>query len=279
MIPLYRNQIFHIKKFSYGKHFQTLGGHIKTSFETAKIAACTDAEHSNRKITVESTNGEKVHVTNLIGCAGLHADRIAALSGGKSLPKIVPFRGDYLLLKPEKTDIVRGNIYPVPNPKLPFLGVHFTPRMDGNVILGPNAFLALKREGYSLLDFNLKDAFDTLKFPGFWKLIGRNIGPGISEVYRYAILSAQVKALQEFIPAPIFTVKDVIRGPSGVRAQALDADGGLVDDFIFDSGTGPLAGNTLHVRNAPSPAATSSLAIGRMVAEKATEHFGLLNKD
>lgn len=258
----------------YGKFFEGLGGTVKQNFKVSDIQPCIDASlDSDYKISVISENGEQVHSKNLITCAGLYSDKIAALSGGNKLPKIVPFRGDYLLLKPEKCDIVKGNIYPIPDPKFPFLGVHFTPRMDGSVWLGPNAFLAFKREGYNLTDFNLKEFFDATSFPGLWKLISRNIMPGFDEVTRYAFMNLQVKELQKFIPAPIFSLKDVTRGPSGVRAQALDDDGNLVDDFIFDSGTGDLSAHTLHIRNAPSPAATSSLAIARVVAEKAQEHF------
>lgn len=258
----------------YGKFFEGLGGKIKTNFEVTSIEACSDASlDKDYKMTVLSKDGQQVHTKNLITCAGLYADKIAALSGGEKLPKIVPFRGDYLLLKPEKNDIVKGNIYPVPDPNFPFLGVHFTPRMDGSVWLGPNAFLAFQREGYKITDFNLKEFIDAASFPGLWKLVLRNIKPGFDEVTRYAIMNLQVKELQKFIPAPIFTINDVTRGPAGVRAQALDDQGNLVDDFIFDSGTGDLAAHTLHIRNAPSPAATSSLAIARVVAEKAEEHF------
>ena len=258
----------------YGKEFQGLGGTVKTNFEVNGIGSCTNTELGPEyKVTVTSKDGQQVHSKNLITCAGLYADKVAGISGGTKLPKIVPFRGDYLLLKPEKCDIVKGNIYPVPDPNFPFLGVHFTPRMDGSVWLGPNAFLAFKREGYNLTDFSAKEFYDSVTFPGTWKLILKNIMPGVREVSRYAIMSLQVKELQKFIPAPIFTINDVTRGPAGVRAQALDDMGNLVDDFIFDSGSGPLASHTLHIRNAPSPAATSSLAIARVIAEKAEEHF------
>ncbi|MGH0184705.1 UNVERIFIED_CONTAM: hypothetical protein FKN15_015551 [Acipenser sinensis] len=195
------------------------------------------------------------------------------LSDSPSEPRIVPFRGDYLVLKPEKHYLVKGNIYPVPDPRFPFLGVHFTPRMDGSVWLGPNAVLAFKREGYRLYDFNMRDFGDALSFRGLWKLVFRNLVYGVGEMYRGIFISAQVKLLQRYIPE--LSINDVLRGPAGVRAQALDRDGNLVDDFVFDGGVGAIGGRVLHVRNAPSPAATSSLAIGEMIADEVESRFQL----
>jgi 2-hydroxyglutarate dehydrogenase len=216
---------------------------------------------------------EIVRAKYVIACAGLHSDRIAVKSGCNPLPKIVPFRGEYLLLKPEKRNLVRGNIYPVPDPKFPFLGVHFTPRMNGDVWLGPNAVLAFQREGYSLHQINPFDLADALSFSGLRKLIFGNLNYAFGEFYRGIYITAQVEVLQQFVPS--LQPSDVIRGPAGVRAQALDESGSLVDDFVFDSGTGLLGSRMLHVRNAPSPAATSSLAIAKMVADKAKERFHL----
>ncbi|XP_061649660.1 L-2-hydroxyglutarate dehydrogenase, mitochondrial isoform X2 [Phyllopteryx taeniolatus] len=161
----------------------------------------------------------------------------------------------------------------VPDPRFPFLGVHFTPRMDGSIWLGPNAVLAFKREGYKIYDVNVRDMADALAFRGLQKLVLRNISYGIGEMYRGIFIGAQVKLLQKYIPD--LSRGDVLRGPAGVRAQALDRDGNLVDDFVFDGGTGDLGSRVLHVRNAPSPAATSSLAIAEMVADEVEGRFAL----
>lgn len=169
--------------------------------------------------------------------------------------------------------MVRGNIYPVPNPALPFLGVHFTPRMDGSVWLGPTAVLAFKREGYKLLDINLRDTVDELRCKGLRRLAMKHLSHGLGEMYRAFFISAQVKQLQRFVPS--LKRSDVIRGPAGVRAQALSPEGNLVDDFVFDFGTGALGKRILHIRNSPSPAATSSLAIANMVVDKVDSTFQL----
>ncbi|XP_072895912.1 L-2-hydroxyglutarate dehydrogenase, mitochondrial isoform X4 [Hemitrygon akajei] len=161
----------------------------------------------------------------------------------------------------------------VPDPKFPFLGVHFTPRMNGSIWLGPNAVLAFKREGYNVYDFDLHDFGEAISYSGVQKLAMKHVVFGISEMYRGIVISAQVKQLQRYIPQ--LTVNDVMRGPSGVRAQALDKNGNLVDDFVFDGGSGPVGSHVLHVRNAPSPAATSSLAIGEIIADEAKKRFNL----
>ncbi|RMB98508.1 hypothetical protein DUI87_24722 [Hirundo rustica rustica] len=215
--------------------------------------------------------GEEISCGHILTCAGLHSDRLSEMSGCSPEPRIVPFRGDYLVLKPEKSYLVKGNIYPVPNPRFPFLGFHFTPRMDGSVWLGPNAVLACKREGYKLLDFSPGDFLDAVTYRGLRKLVLRNVSYGLGELYRAFSISAQVRQLQKFIPE--VTTDDVLRGPSGVRAQALDSEGNLVDDFVFDGGAA--GGRVLHVRNAPSPAATSSLAIAAAIADEAERRFQL----
>jgi 2-hydroxyglutarate dehydrogenase len=167
--------------------------------------------------------------------------------------------------------MVRTNIYPVPDPRFPFLGVHFTPRMDGTIWLGPNAVLAFRREGYNRSDFALRDAAEAVAFPGLRKFAFKYLGHGLREMYRSINTRAQVELLKRFIPS--LTVADVVRGPTGVRAQAMDDEGRLVEDFVFDGGTGPLAGHVLHVRNAPSPAATSSLAIAKVIADRVEHNF------
>nr|XP_015206257.1 PREDICTED: L-2-hydroxyglutarate dehydrogenase, mitochondrial [Lepisosteus oculatus] len=263
---------------SYAKDFQEMGGAVVTEFEAADIATVTESpagsiEGMKYPIAIRSSKGEEVQCRYVLTCGGLYSDRLSQISGCSPEPRIVPFRGDYLVLKPEKHYLVKGNIYPVPDPRFPFLGVHFTPRMDGSVWLGPNAVLAFKREGYRIYDFNTQDFADAVSFRGLWKLVFRNIAYGLGEMYRGVFVSAQVKMLQKYIPE--LTANDVLRGPAGVRAQALDRDGNLVDDFVFDGGIGDLGSRVLHVRNAPSPAATSSLAIGEMIADEVESRFNL----
>ncbi|XP_045679697.1 L-2-hydroxyglutarate dehydrogenase, mitochondrial isoform X2 [Phyllostomus hastatus] len=161
----------------------------------------------------------------------------------------------------------------VPDSRFPFLGVHFTPRMDGSIWLGPNAVLAFKREGYKTFDFSARDIMDIITKSGLIKLVLQNFSYGVSEMYKACFLSATVKHLQKFIPE--ITVNDIFRGPAGVRAQALDRDGNLIEDFVFDGGVGIIGNRVLHVRNAPSPAATSSLAISRMIADEVQQRFKL----
>ncbi|MBN3291477.1 L2HDH protein, partial [Polypterus senegalus] len=263
---------------TYAKDFQEMGGKVVSEFEAINIKisaeSCEGSEEGMKyPIIIKSSQGAEVRCRYVLTCGGLYSDRLSQISGCSPEPRIVPFRGDYLVLKPEKHYLVKGNIYPVPDPKFPFLGVHFTPRMDGSIWLGPNAVLAFKREGYQLYDFNLRDFADALSFRGLQKLVYRNITYGIGEMYRSLIISAQVKLLQKYIPE--LSSSDVLRGPSGVRAQALDRNGNLVDDFVFDGGAGELGSRVLHVRNAPSPAATSSLAIGEMIAEEVQKRFEL----
>ncbi|VDK53627.1 unnamed protein product [Gongylonema pulchrum] len=167
-------------------------------------------------------------------------------------------------------------IFQVPDPRFPFLGVHFTPRMNGDVWLGPNALLAFKREGYRFSDISFTDLYDALSYKGMRKLAFKFLGYGIKEFYRGLWITGQVKQLQKFMPD--LRRSDVARGPAGVRAQALDLSGNLVDDFVFDSGQGELSKRVLHVRNAPSPGATSSLAIAEMIGERASTLFNLKHK-
>jgi 2-hydroxyglutarate dehydrogenase len=255
----------------YGKDFTKAGGDIHLNFEVAKFIENPDDK--DYKVTIVDKKNRKISCKYILTCGGLQADKIAAMTGNKNPPKIVPFRGEYLLLDESKTHMVKGNIYPVPDPRFPFLGVHFTPRMDGSVWLGPNAVLAFRREGYSWTDINLGELFDALKYPGFLRLVSRFMVAGLKEMSRSAFMSLQVKELQKFIPE--ITVADVRRGPSGVRAQALTSQGDLVDDFIFETGEGELGKNILHCCNAPSPGATSSLAIAKMIADRVEQQFNL----
>ena len=219
-------------------------------------------------VTILHTPKGEVQAKNVITCGGLYSDKLGKMTGGQRDPKIVPFRGDYLILKPEKSYLVKGNIYPVPDPEFPFLGVHFTPRMDGTIWLGPNAVLAFAREGYEFWDINPPELWDALTYPGFFKLATKYWKIGAGEMYRDLVRSAYVKALQRYIPELL--PSDCLAGPSGVRAQAMAADGSLVDDFVFEGADG-----VVHVRNAPSPAATSSLAIGKYIVDDAEKRFDL----
>lgn len=255
----------------YGKDFTSAGGEIHLNFEVAKFE--TTPNEKDHKVTIIDKKGRKISSKYVLTCGGLQADKIAAMTGNHDPPQIVPFRGEYLLLDESKTHMIKGNIYPVPDPRFPFLGVHFTPRMDGSVWLGPNAVLAFKREGYTWTDVNFSELFEALKYPGFLRLVSRFMLAGMKEMSRSAFLSLQVKELQKFIPE--ITVADVRRGPAGVRAQALKIDGSLVDDFIFETGEGENGKNILHCCNAPSPGATSSLAIAKMIADKAEIQFNL----
>jgi L-2-hydroxyglutarate oxidase LhgO len=214
------------------------------------------------------TAGGVISARAVISCAGLHADRVARLTGAPDAPRIVPFRGDYYVLRPERRDLVKGLIYPVPDPRFPFLGVHFTRRIDGEIWLGPNAVLAFAREGYRRLDLNPRDLSEALRYRGFQRLAAKFWRTGLAEMYRDFSKTAFLRALQRYMPT--LRAADLLPGPSGVRAQALAADGALVDDFVIDQ-----QDDTIHVRNAPSPAATSSLAIAEMIADSAQSAFNL----
>ncbi|WP_327150432.1 L-2-hydroxyglutarate oxidase [Nocardia sp. NBC_01329] len=203
--------------------------------------------------------GEEVlRADRVVICAGLHADTVAGLAGADPAPRIVPFRGEYMNVVAAKADMVRGLVYPVPDPRYPFLGVHFTRRVSGAVEIGPNAVLAFAREGYRRGDFSLRDLAGTVRWPGFRRMARQHWRTGIGEMYGSLSTTAYMRRAQRYIPA--IGAADVVRGGSGVRAQALDSDGSLVDDFRIDR-LGPVTA----VRNAPSPAATSSLAIAEYI--------------
>jgi L-2-hydroxyglutarate oxidase LhgO len=238
------------------------GGEILTNYEVAGIRRKDDW------VLVKTTFDEIIPTKYLITCAGLQSDRVAAMSGADKSPQIVPFRGDYLKLKPGKEYLTRGMIYPVPDPRFPFLGVHFTKRHDGEVWLGPNAVYAFARQGYGKLDVNLRDNIETLMFPGFWKMVAKHWKMGADEMVRDFSKKLFVETCKKYVPE--VTEDDCVDGPSGVRAQALGEDGSLVDDFIIQT-----SDRIFHVRNAPSPAATSSMAIGRAIADRAEHVFSL----
>ena len=227
----------------------------------------TGIRETASEVVLESTAGPIV-AGNVIVCAGLQADRVAAMAGTDDAPRIVPFRGDYYTLTEDARHLARGLIYPVPDPRFPFLGVHFTKRIDGEVWAGPNAVLAFAREGYRRRDVSVRDLAGTLAYPGFQRLAGRYLRTGLAEMWRDWWKPAFVRELQRYVPA--IQANQLTFGPSGVRAQALSRDGSLVDDFSLGG-----SGRILHVQNAPSPAATSSLAIGRTLSAAASERFGL----
>jgi L-2-hydroxyglutarate oxidase len=197
----------------------------------------------------------------LVNCAGLHSDRIARLAGLRPTAAIVPFRGEYHELRPAARNLVRGLIYPVPDPTLPFLGVHLTRMLDGTVHAGPNAVLALGREGYRWTDVAVRDVAEVLRFPGTWRLARKYARTGVAEVLRSFSRRRFAASLARLVPA--ITEADIVPAGAGVRAQAMRPDGSLVDDFLIESAPGQV-----HVLNAPSPAATSSLEIARYVADQ-----------
>lgn len=202
-----------------------------------------------------------VRADALVNCAGLQSDRVARLAGLRPKATIVPFRGEYYELRPERRSLVRGLIYPVPDPALPFLGVHLTRMLDGSVHAGPNAVLALRREGYRWAQITPRDVFDVLRFPGTWKLARRFGRTGLDEVLRSFSRKRFAASLARLVPA--VGEDDIVRAEAGVRAQAMLPDGSLVDDFLIES-----APRQVHVLNAPSPAATSALEIGRHIADE-----------
>lgn len=237
------------------------GGTILTSHAVVAIKRTSD------EIVVETNRGPFL-ATSLINCAGLFSDRVSHMAGDDPQVMIVPFRGEYYDLIPERSSLVRSLIYPVPDPRFPFLGVHFTRRITGNVDAGPNAVFAFRREGYRRTDFSFHDVSSALAFPGFWRMAAKNWRSGLDEFHRSFSKAAFVRALQRLVPE--VRDEDLVPGGSGVRAQALTRAGGLVDDFQFVP-----SGRMLHVLNVPSPAATASLVIGRNIVSTAAESLGL----
>jgi L-2-hydroxyglutarate oxidase len=238
----------------YAELIAKQGGDLHLNTKVLKISP-------SGKNQVLETNKGSFETRFVINCAGLHSDRIAKLAQFAPQAKIVPFRGEYYELIPEKRHLVKTLIYPVPNPDFPFLGVHFTRMIDSSVHAGPNAVLSFKREGYKKTDFDLRDFTEVITFPGFWKLAAKHADEGIQEIIRSFNKAAFVRSLQKLIPE--VQAKDLIPTHAGVRAQALMSNGSLVDDFLIVQGQ-----NSIHVCNAPSPAATSSLEIGKAVVNQ-----------
>lgn len=274
----------------YAEIISARGAKIQTS------SAVVGINHQQDEVVIETIRGAFV-AGSAINCAGLFSDRISRMASGKngnrnrnqdpnaSSPEsactarnttdeesnhsdimIVPFRGEYYDLRPERTSLVRGLIYPVPDPRFPFLGVHFTRRINDTVDAGPNAVLAFRREGYRRSDFAFRDLSSSLAFPGFWRMAARNWRSGLEEFHRSFSKNAFVHALQRLVP--VVRKEDLVPGGAGVRAQAVGRDGSLVDDFQF-----VWSGRMLHVLNVPSPAATASIAIGRSIVETASQRW------
>ena len=225
-----------------------------------KNAEVLSIDEGNDRVTIETSKNTYTGKF-LVNCAGLQSDRIAKMAGYLIDMKIVPFRGEYFILREEKQNLVKNLIYPVPNPDFPFLGVHFTRMIDGKVDVGPNAVPAFKREAYKKSDFNIKDFAEMVTYPGFLKLAMKYPLDGMGEMYRSFVKSKFVQSAQVLIPE--IMGEDLIPGPSGVRAQGVKADGTLVDDFFIVNGK-----KSIHVCNAPSPAATAALEIGKSIAEQ-----------
>ena len=231
-----------------------------------RTGAALDAVEIGETVVLH-VGGSQVRAGLVVNCGGLHSDRVARLAGATPEVRIVPFRGEYYRLRDEAAPLVRSLIYPVPDPTFPFLGVHFTRRVDGTVEVGPNAVLALGREHYRDGRPNLRDVADMLRFGGFWRLVGRHWRAGSAEIWRSRTRRAYARSARALVPE--VTGADLLAGGAGVRAQAVGADGRLLDDFVIQESPG-----FVHVLNAPSPAATASLAIGEHIADLVARRLG-----
>jgi (S)-2-hydroxyglutarate dehydrogenase len=252
---------FKLVAAKYAELFKQAGGEVLPGYGVQRIV------HDKDAILLETASGN-IRTRYAINCAGLQSDLIARMAGARLGLRIIPFRGEFYDLVPTKLHWVQGLIYPVADPRYPFLGVHFTRRVGGGVKAGPNAVLSFKREGYSRTSFHLGDALSTALFPGFWKMAAAHWKSEIGEIYRSWNKHAFTREAQKLIPG--LTEKDLQPGGSGVRAQALDSSGKLLDDFYF-----AYRDRILHVGNVPSPAATASLVIGREIVSKLLEHADL----
>jgi L-2-hydroxyglutarate oxidase len=238
-----------------GRDVTAAGGDLLVSREVRAIHRRPDG------VEVETAGGA-IGAKRLLACAGLQCDRIARLSGVAGDLRIIPFRGDYYRLRAESRSLIRSMIYPVPDPRYPFLGVHFTRRVDGEVWAGPNAVLSMAREGYGRATFSLRDALENAAWPGLWRIVGKHWRTGLAELRRDLVKSVYARDLARYVPE--VRASDLEDGPCGVRAQAVRRDGSFIEDFAIET-----AGPEFHVMNAPSPAATSSLAIAREIADRA----------
>ncbi len=243
----------------YAELVRERGGEVRTGVRVTAL------KRDSGEWAIETDAGV-IRARRLINCAGLYSDEVARRAGCRPPVRIVPFRGEYYKLAPQRESLVKGLIYPVPDPAFPFLGVHFTRMIRGGVEAGPNAVLSFKREGYRKTDFDAREAWGTLSFPGFWRLASKYWRTGAGEFYRSFSKAAFVRALQRLLPE--LRAADLQPGGSGVRAQAIEPSGVLVDDFSIQAIDG-----IIHVLNAPSPAATASLPIGQAIADQALEFF------
>lgn len=242
----------------FAQDIRAAGGEVRLGARVARV------QEQPGGAEVVLTDGATVRADRVIVCAGLHGDRLARASGMDGNPRVIPFRGEYWAIRPERTSLVRGLIYPVPDPALPFLGVHLTKRVDGGVLVGPNAVLALAREGYGRTAFDRGDVGDIVRWPGAWRLFAKHWRAGAGELTRSVSRRAFVHAARRYVPE--LRASDVVPARAGVRAQAVDVSGAMVDDFRLE-----VSGRVAWVRNAPSPAATSSMAI----AEELVARMGL----
>jgi len=246
---------------AYADDVERAGGAVLVGHDVIAVS-------TRRQGVVLTTSAGEVEAAHVVVCAGVYADRLARLCGGSADPRIVPFRGDFYVLRPERRQLVNGLVYPVPDPAFPFLGIHTTVRPDGSIWLGPNAVLAFARDGYGRFRVRPRDLLETLATPGFRRLARRHWRTGAVELARDYSRRLFVASARKLVPD--LRPEDVMRGPAGIRAQAIAADGSLVDDFVFERGD-----RILHVRNAPSPGATSSIPIGEAIADMAVEAFSL----
>ena len=246
---------------AYASRFQEYGGDIYMDAAVRSISGVSGA------MTIDTSRGS-LRASHIINCAGLYCDRVAEMMGERTDVRIIPFRGEYYTLRPESQNLVKGLIYPVPDPRFPFLGVHYTRNIHGYVEAGPNAVLAFAREGYRKGDVDLGESVGALTYPGFWKMTAKHWRTGMQEMHRSYSKQVFVRDLQKLIPE--IREEDLAPGGAGVRAQAVAANGALLDDFSILQGQ-----RAIHVLNAPSPGATSSLAIGEHIVNLAVESFGL----
>jgi L-2-hydroxyglutarate oxidase len=242
---------------AFAAHVEEKGGELRRGTEVENVS------ETGRAVVVRTSRGA-FRARTLVNCAGLHSDRVARLCGVETETKIVPFRGEYYELRPERRYLVKNLIYPVPNPNFPFLGVHFTRSVEGMVEAGPNAVLGLAREGYKKTDVDLGDLVEELSYPGLWRLARKNWRVGVGEIHRSFSKKAFVRGLKRLVPE--VEEEDLVPISAGVRAQAISKDGALVDDFLIAEGR-----NSVHVLNAPSPAATASIPIGEEIAGRISE--------
>jgi 2-hydroxyglutarate dehydrogenase len=240
---------------------EALASEIRAAGGVVKTGVAVRSLTRSNGVTVVDTSEGAIPAARVVACAGAWSDRLAEASGESADPRIIPFRGGYLRLRESARHLVRALIYPVPDPSLPFLGVHLTKRFDGDIWLGPSALLAGSRTAYKLSSVSAHDLAETLRYPGTWRMARKWWRTGLTELHLAADRRAFVRACARYVPS--LAPADVIDGPAGIRAQAVARDGKLLDDFVFADGD-----SVLHVRNAPSPAATSSLAIARVIADR-----------